>query len=108
MLLIHVGIANATGHDHWRLDGDEVSAISAAVKEASKHLDIRQSQKTIDYLQLAVVLGGVYAPRVIQEVMMRRGIVGPGPLGNGAIQPGEATAEAVPSWAMPATSQPMN
>lgn len=104
-MLIHVGIANATGHEHWRLDNDEVSAISAAVKEASKHLDIRQSQKTIDYLQLAIVLGGVYAPRAIQEIMMRKGIVGTG-MPNGA---DHVAADVIPAWtAAPAAEGPVN
>lgn len=80
----------------------EARGIRIALRDATRHFDVRASEKVTDCLMLASVLGFAYGPRVLLTVKTLRERQGAQPPpGNGydpfaAPAPPEPIAEVVP------------
>lgn len=61
----HIVLSLVTKNDKWALDETEATQLAQAVQNATRHHDIAMAQKTIDYVNLAVVAGMVYGTRIV-------------------------------------------
>jgi len=67
---IHVGIANLTEHQHWRLDQEEANALADAAGKVARHFDIFGKSALALDISLAVgAVVSVYGPRIAVSAM---------------------------------------
>lgn len=62
---VHMVLANAVGIEELTLSPDESKELAKAVAEVQSHYDTVIDPKTMAWVQLAMVAGSVYGPRMI-------------------------------------------
>lgn len=63
LLVVHATLAQLSGIKELELDDDEARKLSEASKEVLKHYPLGVSEKTLAWVNLTVVAGGIYGIR---------------------------------------------
>jgi hypothetical protein len=58
-------LSAVTKNPLWALDDTEAKSLADAIRNATRHHDIAVAQKTVDYVNLAIVAGMVYGTRIM-------------------------------------------
>lgn len=61
----HLVLSAVTKNPKWILDDAEAKSLADAIRNATRHHDIAVAQKTVDYVNLAIVASMVYGTRII-------------------------------------------
>lgn len=68
----HTLLAAVTRAEELAIDEEEAAALAKASANVARHYNVEVAAKTTDWINLAIVAGGVYAPRVM-AIRMRMG-----------------------------------
>lgn len=68
---IHAGLATLTNNKIWSLDDEEAKVLATSVANVSRHYDLQQTEKSIDWFNLFVALGSLYGAKLAAYRMMR-------------------------------------
>lgn len=106
ILNFHVLLAAVTRAEELLMDKEEADKLADATAKVARHYNVEIAAKTTDWINLAIVAGGVYVPRVAairMRVASDRGRNRPARQHSPAPQPGPApeTARVVVSEAPP-------
>jgi hypothetical protein len=78
----HALLAGFTKEDIWKLEQEEAHRFSGALENVARHYDIQTSQKTVDWIALAMVAGGIYGTRVY-AISVKKSMAKKAQQGNG-------------------------
>ena len=66
LLGIHLGLAHLLEIRELELEKEEAKALADALSAVARHYDLPDlPQKTVDWINLFIVMGSIYAPRII-------------------------------------------
>lgn len=72
MLSLHTIAANLTKVPELALADEEARSIAKAVARVSEHYDIAASEKTLAWVNLAMIAGSVYGPRILAYELRKK------------------------------------
>lgn len=78
LLSSHAMLAAMMGAPELLLDAKEANAVAVALNNVARHYDLSATQKTLDWINLAMILGGTYGMRAVM-IYNRQRKRGPSP-----------------------------
>ena len=70
---LHAAIGMSADMPELAISDQEGKSFQIAVQNVLRHYSVRTTQKAMDWIALAGVSGGIYAPRVVAISIRRRG-----------------------------------